>query len=254
MEPEKIKKHFGLKFILILFGMILIAGIVGLAIIRDRIVNWPQNQVSIVGQGKVDYQPDIANITLGVQIDKTPKAEDALNQMNDKMNKVVAALKANGLVDADIKVQNYSLQSQYDYTNGVASSTGFVANEQVIAKVANIIAQPNKVSQILQQTSAAGANQVLGINFDLSNLQDLKQQARLAAIADAKSKAAALAQTAGVKLGKIVGWYENVIQDPTTDQAAYSSKDAVGGGGSAPSVPNGNQEIIIEVSVNYLVK
>jgi len=252
MEPEKkMRRPLGLKFILILLGMILVAGVVVLAIIRDRIVNYPQNQVSVVGQGRVSYEPDIANVTLGVQIDKVAKAEEALKQLNERMDKIVAALKAKGIAAEDIKTQNYSLLPQYDYNNGVASTSGFNANEQLVVKVKDIKTDSNKLSQIVEEASRAGANQIVGITFDLSNLEALKQQARLAAITDAKSKAGILAAAAGVQLGDIIGWWENVVQAPYLS-SSYSS--GMGGGGSAPVVPGGSQEIVVEINLNYRVK
>jgi hypothetical protein len=252
MEPEiKVRRHFGLKFILILLGMILIAGVVGLAIIRDRIVNYPQNQVTIIGQGRISYEPDIANVTLGVQIDKVAKAEDALKQLNEKMDKIVAALKAKGILAEDIKTQNYSLQPQYDYNNGIATTSGFNANEQLVVKVKDIKADANKLSQIVEAASLAGANQIVGITFDLSNLESLKQEARLAAIADAKSKAGVLAAAAGIELGDVIGWWENLVQSPYSGSGYYG---VGGGGGGAPVVPAGNQEIVVEMNVNYRVK
>ena len=100
---------------------------------------------------------------------------------------------------------------------------------------------------------------MLGIVFDVSNLEQLKQQARVAAIADAKSKAGAQAQAAGVSLGDIMGWWENVIQSP--DSAAYAASGDMGKGGAGgsgggavyPVLPSGSQEIIIEVSLNYRI-
>jgi hypothetical protein len=256
MEPEiKIKKHFALKFVLIALGMLLVAGVLVVGIIRDRIVNPPLNQVSIVGQGKISYQPDIANVTLGVQIDKAAKAEDALKNMDDKITKIIAALKADGLEEADIKTQNYSLNPQYDYTNGVATSSGYTANEQLVAKIKDINNNNEKIGKVIADASAAGANQIAGVAFEASNIENLKQQARVAAISDAKDKAIVLANAAGVKLGEIIGWWENIVQVPFDNSAAYSinTKD-VGGGASAPTVTNGNQDIIIEMSLNYRVK
>lgn len=249
-------RRFGLKFVLILFGMLLLTGVIGLSIIRDRIVNWPNYQVSVVGQGKISYQPDVANVTLGVQIDKTPKAEDALNQLNDRMNKIVAAVKALGVEEADIKTQNYSLLPQYDYIEGVSTSSGFSANEQLVIKVKNMKEETSKLSRIVEEASKAGANQVLGISYDVSNLEELKQQARLAAITDARGKADEVAKTAGVELGEVVGWWENLMQAPNYSYMyGYYGNDKGGmGAGASPTVPAGTQEIIIEVNVSYKLK
>jgi len=246
-------RHRG-KLILAIIVVVLLAGVAIVSILRDRIVNQPQYQVSITGQGKVAYQPDVANVIVGVQIDKMAKAEDALKQLNEKMGKVSAAIKALGIKEEDIKTQNYSLLPQYDYVNNVNTLSGYNANEQLVVKVSDIKTNPNNVSRIVEEASKAGANQILGINYDLSNGEDLKQQARILAIADAKNKANVLAQAAGVELGEVVGWWENLVQAPYLNNNTYYADKGGMGGGTTTTVPNGSQEIVMEVSVSYKLK
>jgi hypothetical protein len=256
----ELKNHFGWKVTFALLGIVLLSGIVTVSILRDRIVNVSQYQVSVVGQGKISYQPDIANITIGVQIDKVLKADDALKQMNDKMVGVVKALKAAGIKDEDLRTQNYSLLPQYDTANSAATVlSGYSANEQLVVKVRNIKDNPTLVGQIVEVASRAGANQILGISYDLTNLEDLKQQARVLAIVDAQKKAKVLAKASDIKLGKIVGWWENLVQAPGYMNGSYysldSGKGGIGGGGVATaSVPTGTYDIIIEMNINYKIE
>lgn len=250
----------GGKIAIMIIAIIALAAIVCVSLIRDRIVNPPQWQVSITGQGKVAYQPDIANITLGVQIDKVAKAEDALSQLNDKTNKIVAAIKGLGIADSDIQTQNYSLYPQYDYVNNVSSLAGYNANQQLLIKVRNIKDDSAKLSKVIAEATKAGSNQVIGVTFDVFNLEELKQQARVQAISDARKKASSLAKMAGVRLARIVGWWENVVQAPGINNGVYyggSDKGGAGmgaGGAATPSLPTGSQEVIIEISVNYQIK
>jgi len=253
-------RHSGAKWPKAAIGIILILAITAVAIvsiIRDRIVNYPQNQVSVAGQGKVAYQPDIATINLGVQIDKAAKADEALNQLNSRIKNIVAAVKGQGVAPEDIITQNYSLYPQYDYANNVSTQTGFNANQQIIVKVRDIKNNPDRVSQLIAEATKAGINQVLGISFDVSNLDELKQQARLKALADANSKAAGMASAAGVRLGDIVGWWENYVQGPGI--LSYGSDKGGMGGASgaisaAPTVPAGSMEVIVEINLNYKLK
>ncbi|HLD86107.1 MAG TPA: SIMPL domain-containing protein [Patescibacteria group bacterium] len=246
------------KVILSLVGMLLLAGIVTVAILRDRIVNQPQWQVNVVGQGKVAYQPDTAEVTIGVQVDRAYSAELAMKQLNDKMAKIIAAIKAADVSAEDITTQNFSLYPQYDYKEGVQVSAGYSANQQVVAKVKELTTSSEKLAKVVGDATKAGANQIVGINFSVSNVEELKQQAKLKAISDAKGKAGALADAAGVRLGKVVGWWENIVQAPGL--SGYGSYDYEkgsgmgGGGGGTPTVPTGSQEIIVEITVNYKVK
>lgn len=246
--------------ILGLVGMVLLAGIITVAIIRDRIVNVPQWQVNVTGQGKVSYQPDTAEVTIGVQVDRAYSAELAMKQLNEKMDKIIAAIKAVDVPAEDITTQNFSLYPQYDYRDGIQIPAGYTANQQVVAKVKNINEASDKLAKVIGEATKAGANQILGVNFSASNVEELKQQARLKAILDAKSKAGDLAEAAGVRLGKVVGWWENVVQVPGMPgpyaYGGYAEKGSggMGGGGGSPVVPSGSQEIIVEVTVNYKIK
>lgn len=255
MEKPKVCDHKVQKLVVIITGMVLLASIVILAILRDRIVNQPQYQVTVVGQGKVSYQPNVANITVGVQIDKVAKADEALKQLNDKMNNVIAALKMVGIKEENLKTQNYSLLPQYDYVNNVSTLGGYNANEQLMIKVENVKDDSSLVGKVVEAASKAGANQIVGISYDVSNLEELKQQARIKAISDARTKANVLARAASVRLGDIVGWWENLIQAPGVSSPYYDAKGGMGGGGTTvSSLPNGNQEIITEINVSYRIK
>lgn len=239
--------------LLVLLGMLLISGIVVVSILRDRIVNQPQWQVTVMGQGKVSYQPDIATILLAVQIDKASSAEVALNQLSSRIDKVIAAVKNLNIPPEDIQTQSYVIYTQYDYIENVSTVAGYNASQQLAVKVRNLDQAGDLVTEVISKATAAGANRVDGVNFEVSNIEVLKQQARVQAINEAKGKASALAEAAGLRLKRVVGWWDNVIQAPGTTQAYYL--DGKGGaGGSVGTAPSGLQEVIIEVSLNYLVK
>ena len=247
------------KNALMALTIVVLGIIVVVSILREKIVNPTQNQVSVTGQGKISYQPDIANVTLGVQIDRVAQSEQAINQLNEKMTSITAALEKIGIAKENIETQNYSLNTQYDYAGGSQKVAGYDANQKLVVKIVDIKNNPGKVSEVISAASQNGSNQMLGVSFDVSNMNDLKQQARILAIADARKKSASLASAAGISLGKVVGWYENVLQSPENPAMA-----SLGLGGPAmadkaqqsptPQITTGTQDIIIEVSLNYEVK
>lgn len=98
-----------------IIGILALCAIIIVAILRDRIVNERFKQITATGQGKITYVPDTAVINLGAQVDRAPKAEDALNQLNDKIDKIKKAVVAVGVKEEDITTSNYSLSPQYDY-------------------------------------------------------------------------------------------------------------------------------------------
>ena len=242
------------RVILVLVGMLLLAGVIIVAILRDRIVNQQFRAVTVTGQGKLSYNPDIAVVTLGVQIDKVAKPEEALNQLNNKVSGIIKAIKALGITAENIQTQNYSLYPQYDYKDNISTVSGYNANQQIVIKVLEYDKNPDRLSAVIAAASRAGANQVNNLAFDASNMNDLKQAARIKAIADAKTKSDALASAAGVRLEDVTGWYENLV-NPLPSYALDYGKGGMGGGAvSSPATPAGSREVIIEIGVTYNIK
>ena len=243
------------KVILLLIAMLLLAGVITISILRERLVNDPQWQISVAGQGKVAYDPDIARVNLEVEISKIAKPEDALNQLNEKMKQVISAVEKAGIPKENIQTQDYTLIPQYDIIDNVSKITGYNANQSINVKITDINKNSNKVSEVIAAAGKAGTNKINGVTFEASNLNDLKQEARLKAILDARTKAKNIGSALGVKLGKVVGWWENYVS-PDTSMAYADGKGGMGGGSSVsePYIPTGSRELVIEVNVSYKIK
>jgi hypothetical protein len=248
------------KFILKVLALVLVGAIIIVSILRERIMRGSEDTVTVVGRGEVSYHPDMATVTLGVKIENAAKAEEALNRLNEATDKIISAVKVLGISEEDIKTQTYSLVPHYEYKTEDRNSviSGYDANQQLLVKVKGIDKDPGLSGRVIEEAGKAGSNQVNGVSFDVSNLDELKQQARLKAIKDANEKSASLAKAAGIKkLGSVVSWYENIIKSPDNSQN-YN----YGLGGSAEKalsstpaqIPSGTDDIIIEMGVNYRIK
>jgi uncharacterized protein len=250
---DEMQNHkFGNKgFILKVLALLLLAGIVVVSIIRDRIVSNQQWTVQVPGEGRIVYTPDVAKVTLGVQVDRVPNAEQAMKELNEKIAKIIKAVKDQGIADSEIQTENYNLNPITDYIDNRPVTSGYSANEQLLITIKDI-SDNARVGKIISAATSAGANQVSNIAFELSNMSQIKQEARIKAILDAKVKAKELSQKSGIKFGRIVGWWEN------TPVAMYDAKGGMGiGGGVTPETANvqsGNYEYVVEVNINYLVK
>jgi len=247
---SKKRGKIALMFLLIIvFGAIVIV-----SILRDRIVNQNQSQISVVGQVRISYVPDTANVTLGVQIDKLYRAEDALNQLNQKVNKIIEAISKAGVSKEDIKTQNYSLYSNYDYIGGVSKVNGYSANETIVIKIKDIQNNQDLMLKVISEATRAGANQVNGVSFENSNIDNLKQEARIKAIENAKGKSNDIQNALGIKFGKIVGMWENYIS-PTPEMYSDYGKGGLSAASSiSPVLPSGTQEVLVEVNLSYKIK
>ncbi|MEI6627678.1 MAG: SIMPL domain-containing protein [bacterium] len=254
-KPTCCGEHKWLKISAMVIGILAITAIVIVAIIRDRIVNVNYNTISVVGQGKVSYQPDVARVSLGVQVDKVAKVEDALNQLNAKIEKIYKAIENLGIDKNNIELQNYSLLPNYDYKDGISVPNGYNANQVVVVKISNAVENVDLASKVIVAASIAGANQINSVTYEYSKMNQLKQLVRLQAIADAKSKARPIADNLGVRVKEITGMWENIV---SSDAVAYDyGKGGMGAGGvvsGSPMVGSGRQELIMEVNISYKIK
>ena len=217
----------------------------------------PANTISVSGEGKVTAVPNLATVTVGVMT-QANTATDAKNQNNDKINKVTAFIKSQGIDAKDIKTENYNLNPSYDYTKGTPAITGYQITQNVSVKVHNVDKSADTLNKIMDGVVNNGANQVYGVNLTLENPSDLQQQARNAAIENAKQKAQELAKTAGLTLGKVISISEGnnpiVTPMPYALEARDQSMGSAVAKSIAPSIETGDQEISEIMTVTFEVK
>ncbi len=202
--------------------------------------------ITVQGTGRVTISPDLATISLSVQSQSTTAAK-AQSQASAAMIRIIGAVKAQGIADADLTTQWISLAPQYD--NGIGSSIprllGYQANQSLSVKVRHI----EKAGAVIDAAVAAGATQVGGISFSVADPTAATTQARTAAVADARAQATALAHAAGISLGAVISLSE-VAPAPTP--IPYAAADL-----GAPSVKTpvqvGTTEVDVVVEVTFAI-
>lgn len=195
--------------------------------------------VTVTGEATVAVAPDSAVIRIGVtSIGKN--AREASDANAKKMTVVLAAIRDSGIAERDIQTSRLSLQPQYDPNKaGPARLLGFQVTNQLTVKIRDI----EKLPSILDNAIGAGANEMSGIEFVVSEQSKLLDQARDEAVADARRKAALYAETAGGKLGKVVSITEEGASAPPRPIAALRA-------GAVPVAP-GEQTLRASVSISY---
>jgi len=206
------------------------------------------HSISIVGQGKVTAVPDIAKIQLGYSVEK-PTVAQAQKDNTDKMNAMIERLKKDFKIEAkDIQTANYYISPQYDWFNGKQTLRAYLVSQNLNVKVRNM----DSVSKIIEAAGSVGLNQVGNLLFEIDDPEKVKEEAREKALAQAKVKAETLASVVGVKLGKIVSFSESSSDgQPLPYYYADKAMGLGGGGGSAPTVEAGSNEITIIATVEY---
>jgi len=244
------------KIVTIFIGVFLTLGTIYLGILSwnavkayDYIGISPKqvHSISIVGEGKVTGVPDVANIQLGYSVEK-PTVAAAQKDNSDKMNAMIDKLKKEFKIETkDIQTANYYISPQYDWNNGKQTLRSYLVSQNLNVKLRKM----DQVSSIIEAAGSIGLNQVGNLSFEIDNPEELKQVAREKALAQAKAKAEALAKVVGVKLGKVISFSESSSNDQPMPLYAMDKAVSGVGGGAAPLVEAGSNEIIIIATVEY---
>jgi uncharacterized protein len=206
----------------------------------------PPPAISVTGEANVSVAPDLAQIDGGVTTE-AKTAREASDANNAAMGKVLLALKGAGIDEKDYQTSRLSLQPQYPPNPnraGPAVISGYRAGNRVTIKVRDV----TKVANIIDVLVGAGANEIGGIHFTVSQTSRVLDEAREQAIADARRKAQIYAKAAGVTLGEPIAISEEGAPMPT-----FRSKVAGGMAASAP-VAQGEETLSVTVSVSWAIK
>ncbi len=198
----------------------------------------------VTGEGKVVVIPDQAEILLGIS-EQGSSMEKVTQIVNQKMETLIAQLKAIGIAKEDIKTVAYTAYQDYQQKNLF----------HVQSSVNVIVRDIEKTSQTLDLVGTIGLDNVSGPTFSISdNLKNKTvKEARELAIDKAKAKAEELAGLAGMKLGRII----NIVEGGARPQN-FMVRDMAPMAGSnismektAPPVEVGSSEVVVDVTLSY---
>jgi uncharacterized protein YggE len=160
--------------------------------------------LNLAASGETKVAPDMATISLGVQVE-APTAAEAMQQNAARMNAVVAALRKGGIAAKDIQTSGLNLNAQYRYEeNKPPVLTGYQASNLVTVTVHDL----TRLGQAVDATVAAGANQIHGVSFGLDDRDAAENAAREAAVRDLKAKADLYARATGYRVARLVSLSE----------------------------------------------
>lgn len=206
--------------------------------------------IAVAGRGEVKAVPDIASIAMGVMTSgKT--AKDALATNSKAMNQLMAVLQKAGIETKDVATSSFFVGPRYDYGQG-GSQPPKLAGYDVSNMVTVTVRKIEALGDVMDAAVDAGTNQVQGISFSVSKPDAMLDEARKAAVADARRKAEVYAAAGGFSLGKIVTLSEGgSFQPPVPMMAKTMAAEAASG---APPIAQGEQALAIDVNVVWEIK
>lgn len=208
----------------------------------------PETTITLNGHGSVDREPDMATVNVGVNVE-ADTAVAAMNQQAERMNAVFAAVRAAGIADRDMQTSNLSLNPVYDYSRDDSRPRlrGYNAANQITINVRDL----DKLGEALDAIVKAGSNQINSVQFSVDDPSDATDEARVAAITDARRKADLYAKAAGYRVARIVSISENSYSQPPMPVMARMEAAEQ----SATPIARGQVSLTADVSVTFeLVK
>jgi hypothetical protein len=204
--------------------------------------------ITVLGEGTVATQPDVAQIQVGVEV-KGDNAQEASAEAAETMDAILAALAEAGVATRDIQTTGYNI-----YVEQRVGPDGS-ATDEVIYHVGNSVSVTvrdlDSVGDVLDAAIGAGANSIYGVTFSVDDPDEVMAQARSLAAADALARAEELAGLHGVALGEVVSVSE-VIDGMAVPM--YDSVNAgMGLGSAAGPISPGELEMTARLQVVYAI-
>lgn len=213
---------------------------------RDLMIIGSQVEgIQVTGSGSAFGDPDIAVLSLGITAQEN-NIDTAQESAAFAMQQVLESLENNGIAQRDIQTQQFSIRPVYSFRDNQRELLGYQVSNMVAVKVRDM----DKTGKVIDDAVTAGGKWMIvnSVSFAIDKPKNLLEQARAAAMKDAKTKAQALAGLGDVVLGKPVSISENVGNPPVYryDESAVITKD-----GSATPIRPGELEIVVTVTVVY---
>jgi len=218
------------------------------------------NTIMVTGEGEVTAVPDIGQFSFMVMA----KGKDAIlarTETNTKTNEILAFLKEQGVAEVDIKTENYTMYPTYEWVQkpcpvgtfcqGESVQDGFEISQTIMVKVRDL----EKAGELLAGAGDKGATNLSNLQFTIDDPSVLEDAARVEAIANAKAKADMLARELGVRIVKMVSFYEeeNYLQ-PYYGNGMGGDMMMAKEGNVSPEIPTGENVTKSRVSITYQIK
>lgn len=241
--------------IIVLLAVLLVIAVTP-TLAQDDGPAYPIDTITVVGSGSAAGTPDIATIEIGVE-SRDSDLGVAFSEVNATIDGVIDALVAAGVAEEDIRTVSLNVYQERPMD---PASSGFGPEQsqpsgEVMFVVNNIVRVTVRdidgVAEAINAAVAAGATNIFGLNFGISDRDALESEAREEAMANARARAEQLAALAGVSLGDVVVIDESFGGSSPFDLSNLAMARSEGFGGA--SIEPGQLSVTTQVRVTYRI-
>jgi uncharacterized protein YggE len=215
--------------------------------------------VTTSGTATIKVQPDKVTVTIGVETQGLT-AQEAAAKNAELMDKVIAALKELGISDDQISTSWYSVFPVYEYKSPPcieiypqppecaprSEITGYRASNSLSVT----LDASEDVGKVIDAAVAAGANNVSGAYFFVSD--ERQQEIRDGLIADAIANARSRADKAAGAVNMSITGVKSINLNDVYFPVFYKDVAQESTGVSTPILP-GQQQVTMNVQVTFLM-
>ena len=203
--------------------------------------------LTIAASAEARRVPDVATLSAGV-VTQAGDAQAAMRENAMRMEGVMAALRAAGVAERDIRTAGVNLYPQYRHPeNDIPTITGYQASNTVEVTVRDIA----RIGAAMDALVASGANHVNGPAFSIDKPGEARDEARRAALEDARARADMYARALGLRVRRIASISEAGTGGPVMPygmarmEAAVASADTPISPGE--NVVSANLQVVFEL-------
>lgn len=160
--------------------------------------------LEVQAEGKHRDRPDVMAIDAGV-VTTGRTAGEALAANNVAATRVIAAVRALGIVPSDVQTSELNVHPRYQRRNGDDNEEdGPIIGYSVTNRVSLRIRDLSRASALIDALLTAGANNIRGPHFSLSDGTAATAAARRDSIAQARIQAETYAAALGMRISRVM--------------------------------------------------
>ena len=221
-----------------------VAGVVALAMPANGADTTNTRYITVTGVGTISVVPDAVRFNATVSSLASTNAA-ALSSASKSAAAVRAALKEKGIALKDIRSANISVYPEYNYTQEAGTKiTGYRASQSFDV----LVRKASDAGTIIEAVVTAGGDNVQlgGVIPTTLNPAIATEEARAAAVANAKSKASSYAKLLGTSMGKVL-----FLEEQSSPIYSSPFPMAKAEADSAVQIDLGEQDVTVTITVRW---
>ena len=182
------------KFVSGLFGILIIITFAGLSYAKEKPT---PSTIEVTGQAKIMVMPNMATVSFAVETSANT-AKQAAGENAKKTNKLLNALREITAKEVKIKTSGFNLTPIYDKDSRFRPR-GYRVRNSVLLETKSI----DKLGTFIDEASRVGVSRIGSLTFSTDRDQEMRKEAAVKAVQQAKTIAEDLAKAAGLTIKKI---------------------------------------------------